>query len=291
MKKYIDIIFLLIFITIPLSSNAFAYEHFSIENRIIDEFGWYAEHDFGNKYQDTMRSVSYFVDTDGKYFCMESPNIGYIWVFHTFHKDDAQPCENLWVTLNHSGRLVSDIPRRLLCNDLDDTCTPKINIAENTSESSIVRENTGDTWTTKSASWISPQVSATCTLNGQAIDCSELKDKAKTFVKSGIYLFIGFWLIFLAGFIFWIFMLVHAFSNPIPDKVLWIAVIFFLSFIWAIIYYFVIKRRYQVVLVEKVVPTSISSEIWISNPIPASVQSLDTTSSPAATINNNTQSL
>ena len=40
-------------------------------------------------------------------------------------------------------------------------------------------------------------------------------------------------------------MLIHAISKPIPNKVLWILIIFFLNLLGAIIYYFVIRKNFN----------------------------------------------
>lgn len=54
--------------------------------------------------------------------------------------------------------------------------------------------------------------------------------------------FIG--IIWLFVWIFWLRMFIHAIINPVPHKIVWILVLLFLNFIWALIYYFVVKRDY-----------------------------------------------
>jgi hypothetical protein len=54
-------------------------------------------------------------------------------------------------------------------------------------------------------------------------------------------------------------MLIHAISNPIPNKTVWIIVIFFGSLLGAIVYYFVIKKRYTVLLVPPVPTVSMQN--------------------------------
>lgn len=49
---------------------------------------------------------------------------------------------------------------------------------------------------------------------------------------------------------FWIWMLVHAASSDIKHKPLWLLVIWFMHIIGAIIYFFVIKRRYDAEMKE-----------------------------------------
>ena len=47
----------------------------------------------------------------------------------------------------------------------------------------------------------------------------------------------------LVGFVFWLVMLIHACSNDIPNKVLWIVLLFLFGIIAAIVYYFAVKRH------------------------------------------------
>lgn len=54
---------------------------------------------------------------------------------------------------------------------------------------------------------------------------------------------LGFGALSLVCFVFWIIMLVHACSNNIPNKVLWIVLLFLFGIIAAIVYYFVVKRH------------------------------------------------
>lgn len=54
---------------------------------------------------------------------------------------------------------------------------------------------------------------------------------------------LGFGALSLVGFVFWLVMLIHACSNDIPNKVLWIVLLFLFGIIAAIVYYFVVKRH------------------------------------------------
>jgi hypothetical protein len=54
-------------------------------------------------------------------------------------------------------------------------------------------------------------------------------------------------IIFLA---FWIWMLVHAASSDIIDKPIWLLVIWFMNIVGAVIYFFVVKRRYDAEIKE-----------------------------------------
>lgn len=64
-----------------------------------------------------------------------------------------------------------------------------------------------------------------------------------------IILFLASFALFVLAFIFWIFMIVDCakrkFKNE-TDKVVWILVIVLLSWLGALIYYFVVKRENKI---------------------------------------------
>jgi hypothetical protein len=113
-----------------------------------------------------------------------------------------------------------------------------MNITNTVSEDRVMAENTAVSATY--SSW-----SASCMVNGKVVDCVELGNQVKWVIKTGIGILLGLLFLWFIFAIFWIVMLVHIFSNPIPNKLLWILVVVFLSPIGAIVYYFAIKRTYQ----------------------------------------------
>ncbi|OGL94748.1 hypothetical protein A2317_00965 [Candidatus Uhrbacteria bacterium RIFOXYB2_FULL_41_10] len=63
-------------------------------------------------------------------------------------------------------------------------------------------------------------------------------------VPSWIFLFpILIFVISIAFFVFWIWMLVDAIQNQKEDRPMWILIIVFLNFLGSIIYYFSEKRK------------------------------------------------
>jgi hypothetical protein len=74
---------------------------------------------------------------------------------------------------------------------------------------------------------------------GGVVNCDE---GANTLVTMGFGLLASIFLFSFIFGIFWLWMLVHALSSSIPNKILWVLFIFFLSPIGAIVYYFVIKK-------------------------------------------------
>jgi len=84
-----------------------------------------------------------------------------------------------------------------------------------------------------------------CELNGEPIACEELtKQFGGLFAGLGV-LMIVIPIIALIGFIFWLMMVIHAASNPIENKALWIIVLIFTGVFGAIIYYFAVKRKFS----------------------------------------------
>jgi hypothetical protein len=93
-----------------------------------------------------------------------------------------------------------------------------------------------------------------CTVNGKDVPCDQVFDAAKT----GLKVFGGVLLIIIAVgiacFVFWLWMLIHAISHPIPNKVLWIICFIIFGIITAIVYYFAVKRSYMQPTTQTQVP-------------------------------------
>ena len=86
---------------------------------------------------------------------------------------------------------------------------------------------------------------AKCTVNGQEVDCAELGNKVKGILGWGIG---GFLVIFALGIwatVFWIMMIVHAAKHDVESKAMWIILIVFTGIVGALIYYFVVKRKFS----------------------------------------------
>ena len=64
------------------------------------------------------------------------------------------------------------------------------------------------------------------------------------------------WAIAIAAGIFWIIMLVHIVSKPVKNKFLWVFLLVFTGIVGALIYYFVVKRKFN-----KQVPLPSSSQV------------------------------
>ena len=101
-----------------------------------------------------------------------------------------------------------------------------------------------------------------CTVNGQSVDCAEIAKTAGEVIKTWLWILLGLGILGFVLGIFSLIMLIHALSNPVPNKALWALFIFFIFPIWAIVYYFVIKKKYTTVLVP-----NIPQSIQVSQPI------------------------
>ena len=62
--------------------------------------------------------------------------------------------------------------------------------------------------------------------------------------EGAMVVLVSFAIVGLAGFVFWLLMLIHAIKHPIANKVIWILGFVFFGLITAILYYFVVKRSY-----------------------------------------------
>jgi predicted neutral ceramidase superfamily lipid hydrolase len=85
---------------------------------------------------------------------------------------------------------------------------------------------------------------ARCTVNGQEVDCAEPGNKIKGFLGWGIG---GFLVIFALGIwatVFWIMMIVHAAKYDVENKAMWIILMVFTGIVDALIYYFMVKRKF-----------------------------------------------
>ncbi len=86
---------------------------------------------------------------------------------------------------------------------------------------------------------------AKCTLNGQEVPCGEVSGQIKSLLGLGIGFFALMAAIGIGTFIFWILMIIHAASNQIENKAMWVILMVFAGFIGALIYYFVVKRKFN----------------------------------------------
>jgi hypothetical protein len=64
----------------------------------------------------------------------------------------------------------------------------------------------------------------------------------------------------IASFVFWLLMFIHAASKPIENKVLWIIILIFTGVIGAIVYYFVVKKKFDLQEKSKIQPPSVPPE-------------------------------
>lgn len=87
---------------------------------------------------------------------------------------------------------------------------------------------------------------ATCRVNGQVVPCDQAWGMFSGFLKAfgalfGVLIAIG-----IACGVFWLWMLIDCLKRDFKkdsDKLLWTLVIFFLNFVGALIYYFIVKAE------------------------------------------------
>ncbi len=88
---------------------------------------------------------------------------------------------------------------------------------------------------------VSRAAQAQCTLNGQDVPCEDVSGAFGMFALIAI----PFAILGIALFIFWIMMIVHAATKPIENKAVWILVLVFFQGLGAIVYYFAVKRPFD----------------------------------------------
>ena len=58
-----------------------------------------------------------------------------------------------------------------------------------------------------------------------------------------LFVVLGFLLVIVAAFIFWLRMLIDCIKSKIEEKTLWIILLVFLNILGAILYYFIVKNK------------------------------------------------
>lgn len=86
---------------------------------------------------------------------------------------------------------------------------------------------------------------AKCYKSGVEIPCEELVESVKSFFAWGIGGFLVIFTLIILAIVFWIMMIVHAARHPINNKGIWIVVMIFTGIFGALIYYFVVKRKFN----------------------------------------------
>lgn len=86
---------------------------------------------------------------------------------------------------------------------------------------------------------------AKCTVNGQEVDCAELGNKIQGFLGWGIGGFLLFVAFGIWATVFWIMMIIHAAKHNVENKAMWIIIMVFTGIVGALIYYFVVKRKFS----------------------------------------------
>lgn len=85
---------------------------------------------------------------------------------------------------------------------------------------------------------------AKCTVNGREVDCAELGNKVKGFLGWGIGGFIVIAALGIWATVFWLMMIIHAAKHDVENKAVWIILMVFTGIVGALIYYFMIKRKF-----------------------------------------------
>lgn len=95
---------------------------------------------------------------------------------------------------------------------------------------------------------------AKCFANGKEVPCEELANKFKAFAGLGIAVVIVFLVLVVLATVFWLMMIMHAAKHPIENKALWIVIMVVTGIVGALIYYFVVKRKFVAPAVQSPAP-------------------------------------
>lgn len=84
-----------------------------------------------------------------------------------------------------------------------------------------------------------------CSVNGREVPCEEFGNQVERFLGWGIGIILVVLGLVILATIFWIIMIAHAARHPINNKGIWIVVLILTGIFGAIIYYFVVKRKFN----------------------------------------------
>ncbi len=97
---------------------------------------------------------------------------------------------------------------------------------------------------------------AKCTVNGREVDCAELGNQVKGFLGWGIGIFLVIAALGILATVFWIMMIVHAAQHNVENKAMWIVLMVLTGIVGALVYYFVVKRKFNTQLPPPVSPVT-----------------------------------
>lgn len=81
--------------------------------------------------------------------------------------------------------------------------------------------------------------------NGQEVNYAGLENKVKGILGWALGGFLVIFALVICSTVFWIMMIVHAAKHEVENKAMWIILIVFTGIIGALIYYFVVKRKFS----------------------------------------------
>lgn len=84
-----------------------------------------------------------------------------------------------------------------------------------------------------------------CTVNGQEVPCDELGKQIGGFLGWGIGGLLVTFVFVVWATVFWIMMIVHAATHNVENKAMWVILMVFTGIFGALVYYFVVKRKFS----------------------------------------------
>lgn len=86
---------------------------------------------------------------------------------------------------------------------------------------------------------------AICSFGGKEMPCDEVEELSEWLLGYGSIIILLLLLFFIIALVFWAIMIMHASFNPVGKKAFWISIMVLFGIIGAIVYYFVVKRKFD----------------------------------------------
>jgi len=86
---------------------------------------------------------------------------------------------------------------------------------------------------------------STCTVNDQEVPCEEFISDFSGLLGWGLGIFVLLFVLGIWATVFWIMMLVHVAKHNSEDKIMWVLLMVFTGIIGSLVYYFVVKRKFD----------------------------------------------
>jgi hypothetical protein len=84
-----------------------------------------------------------------------------------------------------------------------------------------------------------------CRVNGEIVPCDQLGSQMSGYFGWMIFAFLLFIAFGIWSTVFWVMMIVHAATNDVENKAIWVVLMVFTGIVGAVAYYFAVKRKFK----------------------------------------------